>query len=97
MHLRIGKNPKLLEDKFDGPDVYSTIDSLASELLKLPLTIQSKIDSEKASVQLDFDKYKSSMQNKMNKMKEQWVAAFKEMKTVLYKSIQHVKNDISTV
>ena len=68
-HLRIGKKPKLLEDKFDGPDVYLTIGSMALELSELPLTIQSKIDSEKASVQMDFNKYKYSMQNEMNRMK----------------------------
>ena len=70
---------------------------MASELNKLPRTFQSKIDSEKAAVQIDFNKYKYNMQIEMNNMKYQWVDAFKQMKLVLYKSIQNVKNDISTV
>ena len=36
------------------------------------------------------------MQNKMNRMNAQWVEAFKEIKTVLYKSIENVKNNINT-
>ena len=91
------KNPKLLKDKFDGPDEYSTIGSIAWELSELSHTFKSKIDSKKASVQVEFHKYKYNTKIEINKMKSDWVNAFKEMKLVLFKSIQNVKQDITSV
>ena len=58
LKLKIGKKPKCLLDKYDGPDLYSTIGIIAAEVNDIPNSVQSKIDSKKASVQVDFDKFK---------------------------------------
>ena len=60
---------------------------MVSELSELPHTFQSNLGSEKALVQAHFDKYKYNMEKKMTKIKNKWVRSFKEMKSVLFKSI----------
>ena len=45
LHMEIGKKPRLLHKKFDGPNIYSTIGAVVSEITDLPLTFQLKIDS----------------------------------------------------
>ena len=97
LHLKIGKKPRQLHEKFDGPDVYSTIGSLASEITEMPHKLQSKIDSEKASVQIDVDKFKRDINAELHMNKCEWVAAFKEMKTAFIKSMQNFKKEIEEI
>ena len=55
-----------MQDKFDGPDLYSTIVSLASEIIDMSQTLQSKIYSEKVSVKIDVDKFKRNTEVELN-------------------------------
>ena len=44
---RIGKKPRFLNEKLDGPDVYSIVGTLANELNDIPITIENRIEAEK--------------------------------------------------
>ena len=88
------KKPKCLLDKYDGPNLYSTIGAIATELNNLPDTIQSKIDSEKVSVEVDFQKFKRNTEIEMQQLRIEYIDAFKRMKSAFTTSIGNLKAEL---
>ena len=57
MERQLGKHPKMMDPKFDGPNLYSVLGSVAAEVVDLSETKPSSKDD------LEFDKKVNKMQN----------------------------------
>ena len=62
---KIGKRPKIMEDKFDGPDLYAVIGSVAGEVIDLSDEVENKVDKTNFSTELK--NQQSDMSSKMIK------------------------------
>ena len=97
LKLKIGKKPKCLSEKYDGPSIYSTIGAIAAELNELPNSFKSKLDSEKASQQVDLEKFKRQTEIEMQQLKIEYTSAFANMKNAFVASIGNLKSQIDEV
>ena len=77
-NLKIGKKPKHLIKQYKGPDVYSTLGLLATEVVEFPHTMTSKINSEKANVQVDFQKFQSKMEQDLKNARSECTDLFQK-------------------
>ena len=57
LNLIIGNKLKHLSDRYQGLDIYSALGLIDTEVVELPNTMNSRINSEKATVQVDFQKF----------------------------------------
>ena len=83
LKLRIGKKPRLLSYKFYEPDLYSVIGAVARKLSDISTTINSKINTEKAVVKVDFDKFKINSAAELEVLKRWSRKTFNDMKLIL--------------
>ena len=44
LNRKIGKRPKIMDDKFDGPDLYSVVGAVAGEVMDLNDEVKKKVD-----------------------------------------------------
>ena len=65
LNRKIGKRPKIMDNRFDGPDLYAVVGSVAGELIDLSDEVVNKVD--KSSFDSELKSQKSDMSSIMIK------------------------------
>ena len=52
LNRKIGKRPKIMDEKIDGPDLYSVVGSVAEELIDLTNEVENKLDKTALNTKL---------------------------------------------
>ena len=84
-------------DKYNGPDLYSSIGIIAAELNELPDVVQSKIDSKKAAVEAELEKFKQNTKTELEQVRIEYTSAFSKMKDDFTTSIRNLRSQIDQV
>ena len=92
--LRIGKKPKHLSNWYEGPDVYLKLGLLATEVVELPHTMTSNINSEKANVLVDLQNFQSKMEQDLKNMRSEFTELFQQMKKYFTLAISNLKQEL---
>ena len=75
--------------------MYSTTAYMASEITELSNALQSRIDSEKASLTIYFGKVERYLKINVLQNKTEWIQAFRQIKTSFNTSITNMRSKLN--